>query len=124
MPAPTLAVVVPATDGPATLDRCLAAIAAAADPPDELVVVTTPPGAGPAEARNRGLAETNADVVLFVDSDVLVHPDALTRVRQAFASDQRLVGVFGSYDDAVATDEHGGGVSQPAPPRRPPALGR
>ena len=104
MPAPTLAVVVPATDGPTTLDRCLAAIAAADDPPDELVVVTTPPGAGPAEARNRGLAETNADVVLFVDSDVLVHPDALTRVRQAFASDQRLVGVFGSYDDAVATE--------------------
>ena len=41
---------------------------------------------------------------MFVDSDVLVHPDALTRVRQAFASDQRLVGVFGSYDDAVATE--------------------
>ena len=104
MPAPTLAVVVPATDGPATLDRCLAAIAAADDPPDELVVVTTPPGAGPAAARNRGVAETTADIVLFVDSDVLVHADVLTRVRQAFASDQRLVGVFGSYDHAVATE--------------------
>jgi GT2 family glycosyltransferase len=104
VPAPTLAVVIPATDGPTTLDRCLAAIAAADDPPDDLVVVTTPPGAGPAEARNRGVAQTNADVVLFVDSDVLVHPDVLTRVRQAFASDQRLVGIFGSYDDSVATE--------------------
>jgi len=104
MTAPTLAVVVPATDEPATLDRCLAAITAAADPPDELVVVTTPSGAGPAEARNRGVEQTTADIVLFVDSDVLVHPDVLTRVRHAFSSDPRLVGVFGSYDDTVATE--------------------
>ena len=104
MPAPTLAVVIPATDRPATLDRCLAAIRAADDPPDELVVVTAPPGVGPAAARNRGVAETTADIVLFVDSDVLVHADVLTRVRQAFASDQSLVGVFGSYDHAVATE--------------------
>ena len=103
MPAPTLAVVIPATDAPATLDRCLTAIAAADDPPDQLVVVTTPPGAGPAAARNQGLRETTADIVLFVDSDVLVHPDVFARVRRAFASDQRLVGVFGSYDHAVAT---------------------
>jgi GT2 family glycosyltransferase len=96
--------VIPATDGPATLDRCLAAITAADDPPDELVVVTTPPGAGPAAARNRGVEETTADIVLFVDSDVIVHPDVLTRVREAFVSDQALVGVFGSYDHAVATE--------------------
>jgi GT2 family glycosyltransferase len=96
-------VVVPATDEPTTLDRCLAAIAAADDPPDELVVVTSPVGDGPAAARNRGLEETTAEIVLFVDSDVLVHPDVMTRVRHAFASDERLVGVFGSYDDAVAT---------------------
>jgi len=35
---------------------------------------------------------------------VLVHPDVFTRVRLAFASDQRLVGVFGSYDASVATE--------------------
>ncbi len=30
-------------------------------------------------------------------------PDAFTRVRRAFASDAELVGIFGSYDHAVAT---------------------
>jgi GT2 family glycosyltransferase len=104
VPTATLAVVIPATDRPATLDRCLAAIRAADDPPDELVVVSSPPGAGPAAARNRGVEETTADIVLFVDSDVLVHDDVLTRVREAFASDHRLVGVFGSYDHTVATE--------------------
>lgn len=103
MARPTIAAVIPATDGPATLDRCLAAIAAADDPPDELHVVTTPAGAGPAEARNLGVRATTADIVLFVDSDVLVHPDVFTRVRHAFESDDRLVGLFGSYDHAVAT---------------------
>jgi hypothetical protein len=96
-------VVIPATDGPATLGRCLAAIAAADDPPEEVVVVAEPAHAGPAAARNSGVRETTADVVMFVDSDVLVHPDAFTRVRHAFASDEELVGVFGSYDHAVAT---------------------
>ena len=123
VPAPTLAVVIPATDGPATLDRCLAAIAAAADPPDELVVVTTPPGAGPAAARNRGVAETTADIVLFVDSDVLVHPDVFdpgaTGVRERSAPGRGLRLVRRRRRDR----EHGGGVPQPAPPRRPPALG-
>src|SRR5262249_18408755 len=65
----TLAVVVPATDGPVTLDRCLAAIRAAQDPPDEVVVVSRPAGSGPAAARNTGARAAGADVVMFVDSD-------------------------------------------------------
>jgi hypothetical protein len=47
--------------------------------------------------------QTSADVVVFVDSDVLVHADAFTRVRRAFACDEGLVALFGSYDDRVAT---------------------
>lgn len=95
--------VVPATDEPRSLARCLAAIAAADAPPDEVVVVGEPRGAGPAEARNDGVRQTRADVVAFVDSDVLVHADAFTRVRRAFALDPELVALFGSYDDTVAT---------------------
>jgi hypothetical protein len=87
-----------------TLERCLAAILAADDPPEELVVVTTPSGAGPAAARNSGMGQTSADVVLFVDSDVLVHADVLTRVRSTFACDPGLVALFGSYDSRVATN--------------------
>ena len=101
----TLAVVVPATDEPRTLGRCLAAIAAASDPPTEIVVVTGPPAAGPAEARNTGVGRTAAEVVVFIDSDVVVHRDVFTRIRAAFASDGDLAAVFGSYDDVVTTGE-------------------
>lgn len=94
--------IVPATDGPATLAMCEAAIAGAADPPDEVRVLTLRPGAGPSAARNAGAAETEADVLVFVDADVAVHPDAFTRIRAAFAADPDLTAVFGSYDDSPA----------------------
>jgi hypothetical protein len=99
----TLSCVVPATDGPPTLDRVLDAIRAAGSPPEELIVVAEPAFAGPAAARNTGAAEATGDVLVFVDSDVVVHADAFQRIREAFDADSELVAVFGSYDDAVAT---------------------
>ncbi len=101
----TLALVIPATDDPPTLDRCLAAITAADDPPAEVVVVRSPRGSGPAAARNAGVEQTGADVVVFIDSDVVVQPDAFTRIRRAFALDDGLIAVFGSYDDLAETGE-------------------
>jgi GT2 family glycosyltransferase len=94
-----LACVVPATDRPPSLGRCLEAITGAARPPDELVVVTEPPGSGPAGARNAGARRTAAEVIAFVDSDVLLHPDAFARIRAAFEADPDLGAVFGAYDD-------------------------
>ena len=54
--------------------------------------------AGPAEARNFGVGRIDGDVVLFVDSDCRAHPDAVERVRRAFAADPELVSLTGSYD--------------------------
>jgi GT2 family glycosyltransferase len=96
----TLSAVVPATDRPPTLDRCVAAIRAALDPPDEVVVVRHARAPGPAAARNAGAAEASGDVLAFVDADVVPEPDAFRRIRAAFDADPELVGVFGSYDDA------------------------
>jgi hypothetical protein len=56
--------------------------------------------AGPAEARNFGVDHVDSEVVLFVDSDCVVHPDVGKRVREAFANDPRLVSLMGCYDDA------------------------
>ncbi len=98
-----LSLVVPATDDPPTLRRCLDAVEAATEPPDEVVVVSRPPHAGPAFARNDGAARATGEVIAFVDADVLVHPDAFARIRAALALEPGLVGVFGSYDDRVAT---------------------
>jgi GT2 family glycosyltransferase len=97
---PRVAAIVPATDRPPALDRCLEAIRAAGEPPDDLIAVTEPRGTGPGAARNAGAARTQADLLVFVDSDVLVHPDAFVRLRRAFAADPDLAAVFGSYDDA------------------------
>jgi GT2 family glycosyltransferase len=80
----------------------LAALRAGSRAPDELVVQQEPAGAGPAAARNLGVAATRADVVVFVDSDVEVHPDALERTAARFAADPGLAAVFGSYDDDPA----------------------
>lgn len=95
-----LSVIVPATDQPATLDQCLRAISAADDPPEQVLVVDAPAGSGPAAARNRGAERADGDVLVFVDADVEVHPDAFRRIRAAFAADRGLGAIFGSYDDS------------------------
>jgi GT2 family glycosyltransferase len=106
-----LSAIVPATDGPLSLARCEAAIHSAHDGPDELIVVSDADGGrpGPAAARNAGAARASGDVLVFVDSDVAVHPDAFARIRAAFERDPGLAGVFGSYDDEP---DAGGTVSR------------
>jgi hypothetical protein len=94
-----LTAVVPATDAPPTLGRCVAAIEAAREAPDELLVVRRAPGPGPAHARNEGAGRASGDVFVFVDADVVVHADAFARIRACFAADPGLTAVFGSYDD-------------------------
>lgn len=119
-PAPSLAVVMPAYNAAHLLPRTLpAARAAAADQAEVWVVdpgstdgtaqvaeqlgarvVRLPERAGPAHARNTGVAAVGAvDVVLFIDSDCEAHDDVVTRVRAAFAADPQLATLTGSYDD-------------------------
>lgn len=76
------------------------AIRAGSSAPDELLVVTEADGAGPALARNQGARRAEGDVLVFVDADVVVHPDAIARIRAAFAADPGLTALFGSYDDS------------------------
>ena len=96
----TLSCVVPATDDPPTLDRCLEAIRSANHAPDEVIVVSKPAASGPAMARNRGADGASGEVLVFVDADVVVHADAFELIRAAFESEPHLTAVFGSYDDA------------------------
>ncbi|MDP9226138.1 MAG: glycosyltransferase family 2 protein [Actinomycetota bacterium] len=93
--------IVPATDAPATLDRCMSAIVSALEPPEDVRVIDDPAVQGPARARNLGAEETSGEplVFAFIDADVEVHPDAFVRIRRAFDEDPDLVAVFGSYDD-------------------------
>jgi Glycosyl transferase family 2 len=102
---PTLSVVIPAGDRPDALDRCVSAIEAAMARGDEVIVVTEPSAAGPALLRNLGAQRASGDVLVFVDADVVVHPQALDRMRAAFAADAPLAAVFGSYDARPAAGD-------------------
>jgi GT2 family glycosyltransferase len=95
-----LSAIVPASDAPPELERCVEAIWSAEDPPDEVIVVESAPGPGPAAARNAGAERAGGDVLVFVDSDVLPHRDVFRRIRAAFDADPELAAIFGSYDDS------------------------
>ena len=95
----SLSVVVPASNRPATLDACLAAIADAVRPGDEVLVMTEPAGTSVACLRNAGAMQARGDVVAFVDADIKVHRDAFDRLRTSFDEDPQLAAAFGSYDD-------------------------
>jgi GT2 family glycosyltransferase len=64
---------------------------------------------GPAFARNRGVEVARGEIVVFVDSDVCVHPDTLSRFLSVFDENPEVSAVFGSYD---ATPSHRGLVSE------------
>ncbi|MBI4718936.1 MAG: glycosyltransferase family 2 protein [Planctomycetes bacterium] len=125
----SLSVIVPVYNSSADLERCLAALSASTFERFEVVVVddgsTEPiasivegfgyrylridgPG-GPARARNRGVAQSTAPHVVFIDADVLVHPDTLQRFAEAFAADPSVDAVIGTYDDEPG---HPGFLSQ------------
>lgn len=117
-PAPTISVVVPAFNAPAYLTRCLDALARSSLP-FELIVVddaSTDPAAvavmqragagylrmerngGPAVARNAGARRASGDLVVFIDSDVIVQPDTLEKLARVFAEEPDVTACFGSYD--------------------------
>ena len=117
------AVIIPAFGQAELLDRCISAVLAAGSLPQDVVVVDdATPGpqvgavaarhgvrlvrlgtnGGPAAARNAGVAAApDAAILFFVDSDVVVAPDALACVHAALA-DPAIAAVFGCYDDRPA----------------------
>ena len=52
---------------------------------------------GPAAARNRGAEAARGDILLFLDSDVIVAPDTLRKFMDTFREEPGIDAVFGSY---------------------------
>ena len=122
MPHPSLSLALPTISWEEPFGTCIRAALADLGPRDEALVVfdgVPPPppdwllhsGArllstgrrsGPAAARNLAAAQARGDILLFVDADVELHPDAVERIRVRFAADPELAAVFGSYDDRPA----------------------
>lgn len=118
----TLSIVVPAYNAEEFLPRCLDAINASTRAPDEIIVVddrstdrtveiarergarvlTMETNSGPGAARNYAAREAKGEILLFVDSDVVVRPDTIERVVRDFDATPPIAAVFGSYDDNPA----------------------
>jgi glycosyltransferase involved in cell wall biosynthesis len=97
---PTLSVIIPATDRPATLQQVVQAVERATFPPEEVIVVSEPAELFSGAARNLGARRATGEVLVFVDADVEVHQDAFVRIRAAFDRDPELTAIFGAYDDS------------------------
>ncbi len=118
-----LSVIIPAHNGGDSLGRCLAALAASRLTPDEVIVVddgsddgtadlARARGArvlplaggprGPAVARNEGAAAAEGEILIFLDADVAVRPDAVERLVSQLYEQPQVAAVFGSYDDTPA----------------------
>ncbi len=54
---------------------------------------------GPGAARNLGAAKATGDILVFVDADVALHPDALGRVAKYYSGPHSCAAVIGSYDN-------------------------
>jgi hypothetical protein len=114
-----VSVIVPAYQAAHTLPACLQAIDASDFRPDEVIVVadgeddgetarvarscgarvlTLPRRVGPGGARNAGVAEARGNVLVFVDADVCVQPEAIGALAKALEQDPQIDAVFGSYD--------------------------
>ncbi len=68
------------------------------------IVFHMPSQSGPAGARNLGAQNARGEILFFVDADVVVRPDSLHRVADAFVKDPDIAAVFGSYDDEPAEE--------------------
>jgi len=114
----TVCIILPVVKDGQAFRTALSAIAKASPAPDQVIIVTDGPApeaaraaeafgfrvverannGGPAAARNTAAAATDADVLIFVDADVAVHPDLVARAREALA-DPAVAAVVGCYDD-------------------------
>lgn len=63
-------------------------------------LIRCPESKGPARARNIGAEAATGDILVFVDADVEILPDTVSRVIDSFKANPQLAALIGSYDDA------------------------
>jgi len=116
---PTVSIIIPVYNDPKGLEKCLEAVTCSNFENFECLVVddnssddTTSVAKqfpvkvielcennGPAHARNCGAKASSADILLFIDSDVLIFPDTISKIVQAFQEQKDVAAIIGSYDD-------------------------
>jgi glycosyltransferase involved in cell wall biosynthesis len=117
-------VVIPVYNGADRLRKCLLALVKSVVQPNEIIVVddrstdesakvaaalganviNSPLRQGPAAARNLGAQHATGDILIFLDSDVMVHPGTIGLIVEDLDRDPGLAAVFGSYDDSPGAE--------------------
>jgi GT2 family glycosyltransferase len=118
----SVSVIVPAYNAAQQITPCLRAILASNYPPHEIIVVDdcstdrtaecaghlpcrlvrTPQRSGPAAARTIGIGHARAEMLLFIDSDIIVRPDTIRMMLESFAAQPGIASVTGDYDSGGA----------------------
>jgi glycosyltransferase involved in cell wall biosynthesis len=119
MAQPDISVIIPVRNGGSKFRRCLSTLAAVLPSSAEIIVVADgdtdgswhfaeefgaqvmriPVPQGPAYARNLGAQSAQGDILFFIDADVVIAPDAISKVKSSFSNNPQLAALFGSYDD-------------------------
>jgi glycosyltransferase involved in cell wall biosynthesis len=123
---PSVSVVIPVYNDHDHLRLCLESLRASELQPTECIVVddgstddsagiaarygakvlSTNGRFGPARARNLGAQSACGDILLFLDADVCVHADTVSKVANEFLQDPSLDAVMGSYDRSPASPDY------------------
>lgn len=119
---PFVSIIIPVYNANRYIAKCLSAIALSSYSSFEVIVVddgstddsseiARKTGAtvlklssqsGPAAARNFGSKEARGDILLFVDSDIVIQKDTLSQIVYDFDTKSDIAALFGSYDDSPA----------------------
>lgn len=117
---PAVSIIIPVSQGGENFRRCLSSLAELSPAPLETIIVvnedqgnslelaaqskarilTIPSAVGPGKARNVGAGVASGDILFFIDADVMVSQDAVSRVASLFRDEKDLTAIFGSYDDS------------------------
>lgn len=115
---PLVTVIVPNYNYASTLGRCLQGIRAQTYSPLEILVaddcstdnsvavaesmgvsvISTPRNSGQAVARNLGAAHANGEILFFVDSDLVLEPDAVANAVAILEGDPKIGAICGIED--------------------------
>jgi GT2 family glycosyltransferase len=115
----SVSVIVPVHNGGDRFRRCLESLRSTFPQPAEVIVAAdgdtdgswqlaeafgfqvlkTASRGGPARARNLGASKAKGDILFFIDADVTLPRDAVTRVKAIFEQEPEVAALLGSYDD-------------------------
>ncbi len=111
-----ISVIIPAYNAEKEIEACLSAVYRSKRAPDEVIVVddASAPGRsgpiagkfncrviknevnkGPAESRNIGAFAAKGDIIVFLDSDIIVSEDTLSKIADSFKQYPQLAGAWG-----------------------------